>query len=388
VQLAADWNAGNFKINSANILTDNINVGFGLLPLFGSSGVNNTGNFGFGIAALMLNTGKNNVAIGNMPLQGNSGEYNVAVGFAPLLSNSGNQNVAIGKDALSANIGSYSIAIGFNAGYSNDGTDNIGLGSNSINTATGSNNVGIGSHALYDVSGNHNVALGFKAGYYKADGEHNIPAADNLYLGANIRSLLSAQTNEIIIGASAIGAGSNTVTIGNTSNTRTLLTGNIENAATAITSGSGTGLTIISVGNFLRQVYKVTVTYAGFSAAALTADHTIATLPAKTKIVGFYADTTVPFTGGGVTAASLTVGKSAGGVEYIATHDVLSAAITRGLADADMGTELVAAALIQGGAVVNWTGTTTVSARLTTVTANTNALTAGSVTFYIVTERF
>lgn len=155
-----------------------------------------------------------------------------------------------------------------------------------------------------------------------------------------------------------------------------------------ITAGTGTGLTVNSSGNLNRQVYKVTVTYAGFAAAALTGDKTIATLPAKTKIVGFYADTTVAFTGGGVTAASLTVGKSAGGVEYIATHDVLSAAIVRGLADADMGTELVRAACIQGGAVVNWTATTTVVARLTTVTANTSALNAGSTTFYIVTERY
>jgi hypothetical protein len=153
-----------------------------------------------------------------------------------------------------------------------------------------------------------------------------------------------------------------------------------------ITAGAGTGLTVNSTGHFTRQIYKVTVTYDGFAAAALTADHTIATLPAKTKIVGFYADTTVPFTGGGVTAAALTVGKSAGGVEYIATHDVLSGAVTKGLADADMGTELTRAAAIQGGAVVNWAATTPVSARLTTVTANTDQLTAGSCTFYIVTE--
>lgn len=159
-------------------------------------------------------------------------------------------------------------------------------------------------------------------------------------------------------------------------------------AAKSITAGAGTGLTVNHTGTVNRQVYKVTVDYTGFSAAALTADHTIATLPAKTKIVGFYADTTVPFTGGGVSAASLIVGKTAGGVEYIATHDVLSGAIMRGLVDADMGTELVANALIQGGAVMNWTGTTTVIARLTTVTDTTDHLAAGSVTFFIVTERY
>jgi hypothetical protein len=162
---------------------------------------------------------------------------------------------------------------------------------------------------------------------------------------------------------------------------------NLESTAQKITAGTGTGLTVDASGHVIQQVYKVTVTYAGFSAAALTADKVIATLPAKTRLVGMYADTTTPFTGGGVTAATLMVGKSAGAAEYIAVHDVLSGAVTKGLADADMGTELVAAARIQGGAIVNWTGTTAITARLTATTANTNALTAGSVTFYLITER-
>lgn len=164
-------------------------------------------------------------------------------------------------------------------------------------------------------------------------------------------------------------------------------TGRVKDVSSQITAGSGTGLTVVDAGHIGKSVYVVTVTYAGFSAAALTADHTIATLPAKTRLMAVYADTTTPFSGGTVSAASLTVGKSAGGVEYIATHDVKTAAVTKGLADADMGTELTAAARIQGSAVVNWTGTTTVSARLTTVTANTDQLTAGSVTFYLVTCR-
>ena len=155
-----------------------------------------------------------------------------------------------------------------------------------------------------------------------------------------------------------------------------------------ITAGTGTGLTVNSAGNVNRQVYKVTVDYTGFSAAALTADHTIATLPAKTKIVGFYADTTVAYSGGAVATATLMVGKTAGAAEYIAVHNVKSAVIIKGLLDADMGSELTRAAAIQGGALVNWTTTTTVVARITTTSANTNALTAGSTTFYIITERY
>jgi hypothetical protein len=159
--------------------------------------------------------------------------------------------------------------------------------------------------------------------------------------------------------------------------------------AQKITAGSGTGLTVVSPGHIAQEVYSVTVTYAAFSSAgSLTADKTIATLPAKTKIVAMYADTTTPFAGTGVTDVDLSVGKSAGGVEYIALHNVFSGAVTKGLADADMGTELVSAARIQGGAIVNWASTTTVSARITTTTTHTDDLTAGSVTFYIVTERY
>lgn len=155
-----------------------------------------------------------------------------------------------------------------------------------------------------------------------------------------------------------------------------------------ITAGTGTGLTVNSAGNVNRQVYKVTLTYAGLAAADLTADHVIATLPAKTKLVAIYADTTVPYTGGAVSAATLKVGKTTGGAEYIASHDVWTGAVTKGLADADMGTSMTRAAAIQGGDLPSWTATTDVSVRLTTVTANTNALTAGSTTYYLVCERY
>lgn len=156
----------------------------------------------------------------------------------------------------------------------------------------------------------------------------------------------------------------------------------------SITIGSGTGVTIDSTGNVNRQVYKVTVTYAALSAAALTADKVIATLPAKTKVVGVYADTTTKYIGGAVTAASIIVGTTTGGSELIATHDVFAAAILRGLVDADMGTLMTRAAAIQGGALPSWTATTDISVRITTVTANTSALTQGSSTYYIVSERF
>jgi hypothetical protein len=162
----------------------------------------------------------------------------------------------------------------------------------------------------------------------------------------------------------------------------------IKSTGSQITPGSGAGLTVNSAGNAVHQVYKVTVTFAGYSVADLTADKVIATLPAKTKLIAMYADTTVPYTGGTVAAATLMVGKGSGGAEYLAVHDVLSSVITKGLLDADMGTELLHAATIQGGAVVNWTGTIAVTVRITTTVDTCDHLTAGSTTFYLITERY
>jgi hypothetical protein len=135
-----------------------------------------------------------------------------------------------------------------------------------------------------------------------------------------------------------------------------------------------------------QQLYKVTVTYPGWvsSAASLTGDRTIATIPAKTKVIGFYADTTTKYVGGGTNAAAITCGISAGGTEILATHDVFTNPITRGLADADMGTALVRAAAIQGGYMPSWTAATPISCRMT----HTDDLTQGSTTFYIVVERY
>lgn len=140
-------------------------------------------------------------------------------------------------------------------------------------------------------------------------------------------------------------------------------------------------------GALQRGIFKLTATFADFSAAALTADLTICTLPAKTRIVAMHTDTTTAFTGSAGTVA-LIVGTGAGAAEYIATHDVKSAAIRKGLADADMGSLLTRAAAIQGGSMPSWTATQAVVARITSGTGNTSTITAGSVTFYVVVEQY
>lgn len=158
-------------------------------------------------------------------------------------------------------------------------------------------------------------------------------------------------------------------------------------AAPAITNpGAGTGYTVNDSGSVRRLTFKCTTTFAAFAAAATTGDKTIATLPAKARIVAVYADTTTKYIGGAVATCTLRLGISAGGVEVVASHDVFTAAVTKGLADADMGTNMTRAAAIQGGYMPSFTGTTTLVARITTTGANTNALTQGSTTWYIEVE--
>jgi len=166
-------------------------------------------------------------------------------------------------------------------------------------------------------------------------------------------------------------------------------TGKLRNGVDRITVGSGTGITVIGAGNINRQLYRVTTTYAAYTDSDTTKGIVIATLPAKMKIVSVYADTTTPYTGGTVSAATLEVGITAeGAAEIIAVHDVKSAAVTKGLADADMGTGMTRAAQIQSGYTPSWTGTTAIYATIDTTEGNLNALTAGSTTFYIETEQY
>ena len=156
-----------------------------------------------------------------------------------------------------------------------------------------------------------------------------------------------------------------------------------------ITAGAGTGITVNSAGYVNRQVYKVTTTYAAYADTDGTKGIVIATLPAKTKLTGCYADTTAAYKGGAVSATTLKVGiTSEGGAEIVASHDVWTGAVMKGLADADMGTSMTRAAQIQGGYLPSWTATTAIYATIDTTNANTNALTAGSTTFYLITERY
>jgi hypothetical protein len=378
--------------NATPLLAINNSAGTGIGNIRGNPTLK---NLGMGVNALRFNTtGYENTLFGN-----NAGSK-ITTGF---------YNVGIGNDALSTTTASYrNTGVGYNALYSlTSGNANTAIGAYAMqSTTTGGNNTAIGYNTLLNCSGNYNAALGHYAlytntsgiyntglgafaGQYIANGiTSNLTSDYCVYVGADTKALADNDQNETVIGYGATGAGSNTATLGSTANLRVVLNGSVENPTTAITAGSSTGLTVNSVGNGNRQVYKVTTTYLAYETTpnSLTQDLVIATLPAKTKLVGIYADTTIAYAG--ADTVTLMVGKAAAGVEYIAVHDVKTIAVVKGLADADLGTEMNHAGQIQGGALVNWTATIPVTVRITTATQHTDDLSAGSTTFYLVTERY
>ena len=171
----------------------------GLSSLASSTNVADN-NIGIGYRPLYLNrSGKNNVSIGYEASRNNTtGESNISIGYQALRGNATGINaVAIGHLALTNNIGNNNIAVGFQA---------------LINNSTGYGNVSIGSYS----------------GAFIANGSTaNQTSNTSVYLGYNSKALADGDTNEIVIGYNAIGSGSNTATIGNTSITSTLLNGNV-----------------------------------------------------------------------------------------------------------------------------------------------------------------
>jgi hypothetical protein len=151
------------------------------------------------------------------------------------------------------------------------------------------------------------------------------------------------------------------------------------------------GITVNSNGYLGRTTYKITIDKAAWTAAATQQDLTLCTLPAKTRIVGCYADTTVAY-GGLAGTIQLNVFISAAG-DILVQHDVKSAIVTKGLADADMGTGMTRAAQIQGAFIGTngWTANLQPIARLVSSVGNlgtgaVTSLTTGSTTIYLITE--
>lgn len=200
--------------NGKNNIATNTSFGEGALKT-NTSGAYNTA---FGVSALNLNTtGSANTAVSTYTLSNNTSGYNnTGIGYESLLTNTtGYDNTGVGADALVNNLG----------GNSNSA---VGYGALSSNTS-GISNASLGKYALgANTTGNYNVGVGDNAGNATlGGGTLNTTSSQSTYIGAFASCSANGVTNEIAIGYASSGNGSNSVTLGNTSITKTILRGNV-----------------------------------------------------------------------------------------------------------------------------------------------------------------
>ena len=194
-----------------------------------------------------------NTAVGMNALSGNiAGSYSTAIGANALQNNtSGDNNTAIGGSALSLNTtGSFNTAYGSSSLLINStGSGNTGIGYFTLAFNTGNNNTANGNRALQDnTTGSNNTAIGTEAGRYIANGSTDNTTSDySVYLGSNTKASADNAQNEVVIGYNAIGAGNNSIQLGNTLVTLVKTSG-IVNAGGFTTTGDISGRAIAASG--------------------------------------------------------------------------------------------------------------------------------------------
>ena len=158
-------------------------------------------------------------------------------------------NVAIGKESMeNIRIGFENVAIGFRTLRAcQDGAYNLALGTNALVAGTASRNVAMGAGSLQNfTTGANSIALGYNSGRYITSGAVNQTSSESIYIGRDSRASADGNTNEIVIGDSSRGNGSNTVTLGNSSITDTYVIGDlhlddIKSGATQVAAGAAAG---------------------------------------------------------------------------------------------------------------------------------------------------
>jgi hypothetical protein len=223
------YNVATGAFTLTNNTTGNRNSALG----YGALYENTTGNLNVAIGSYSLfrnQTGLANVSLGYAALQANLiGSFNTALGYRTLFSNLADKNTAVGTETMFSNtIGTFNTVVGQEALRAN---------------LAGSFNAALGNFALLNAEASYVSALGRDAGRFSFAGNLTT-ASESIFVGYNSKSLNSSSTNEIVIGANAVGLGDNTAVIGNSATTITGLYGNIRlvsGMATAPASASSVG---------------------------------------------------------------------------------------------------------------------------------------------------
>jgi hypothetical protein len=223
LQVSGSAIASTLKVNTSGqtvSISSYYNGGVGKNIWVGGGGLSSTSageqNTSLGVDALLNNTsGYYNTAIGTSALKANtSGYVNDAFGFNALIANTtGYRNVSFGSASMQANT----------TGFENMAIGHLTLTANT----TGTKNVGIGAICLANnTTGSSNIAFGQNAGTFVSGGGNLTTPSQSMFIGEDTRPSANGNTNEMVFGHTAIGQGSNTVTLGNSSITKTFLRGN------------------------------------------------------------------------------------------------------------------------------------------------------------------
>jgi trimeric autotransporter adhesin len=246
---------GHIRMNGRNFPPQLFTTGSSIYMGDGGTGLSDDGS------------GNDNVGIGTEVLTGiANGAHNVAIGNNALKARTvGSNNVAIGRLAGGSDaddFGSHNILIGESAGLNinNTGTsNNVMIGQSAGTAITNSyKNTFVGNAAGSTITtGYQNVAIGNNAGL--GDGATAQTNQRSIFIGDAAKASANGNDNEIVIGKSTTGKGSNTVTIGNDDTTdfyitegtqATLHTGTVSGSATS----TGSFGAIQSAGNITPKV--------------------------------------------------------------------------------------------------------------------------------------
>lgn len=184
------------------------------------------------------NNGKGNIS-GNTSFGENSLSSNVL----------GYRNTAFGSNSQSAIVDQYgNTSVGQESQLSSTGNNNTSIGYQSLSSGSGSNNIAVGIQALRNLTtGSGNIGIGDQSGFGITTNTNSI------FLGNATIPLGIGNSNEIVIGQSATGAGSNTATLGNTSITNTILRGTVTTNGSFVNSSAPATNALLANGTTLSN---------------------------------------------------------------------------------------------------------------------------------------
>lgn len=239
-------NTGNYfeVTNSGDIIANGATGDLNLTSIGYLSGKAGSANTFYGRSAGQTSsTGGNNTFIGYVAGLGcSTGSGNTFIGSNAGVGNNSGSNVFIGESAGSSAVGSGSVIIGAgSAASSSSGSLNCFIGFQvALYASSGAENCAFGRASLLSLgTGSQNIAMGQDSGAYRGSGfDANENPSNSVFLGAFSKAGGSNQTNQIVVGHNAVGEGSNTARIGNSSVTELHVGGN--GASLALKSPDGT----------------------------------------------------------------------------------------------------------------------------------------------------